>query len=184
MVLPRAPSDDGSPQEDPRDELVRRLLEYRKYKAVAETLHELEAPHLGVWSRPTVAVFSPDGEPEETDLSEVSLFDLLTCFRTALDRYKSAHPPALAIEHAPFSIKEKMADMLALIQHGSGPASLSEVFLGLSGRAEAIAVFLAILELLRLLVVRATQAEEFAEIYLERTPDSDFSLEGYEEAYR
>jgi len=184
MVLPRTPSDDGSPQEDPRDELVRRLLEYRKYKAVAETLHELEAPRLGIWSRPTVHVVAPDGEPEETDLSEVSLFDLLTCFRTAFERYRSAHPPALEIVHAQYSIKEKMADMLARIPPGSGPAPLSEVFLGLSGRAESIAVFLAILELLRLLVVRATQAQEFGEIYLERTPGGEFSLDGYEEAYR
>ena len=184
MVLPRAPADDGAPQEDPRDELVRRLLEYRKYKAVAETLHEYEAPRLGIWTRPTVPVAAPEGEAEETDLSEVSLFDLLTCFRNALDRYRSAHPPAMAISHAQYSIKEKMADMLGRISTGAGPSPLSEVFLGLSGRAEAIAVFLAILELLRLLVVRATQAEEFGEIYLERSPDSEFSLDGYEEAYR
>jgi chromatin segregation and condensation protein Rec8/ScpA/Scc1 (kleisin family) len=90
----------------------------------------------------------------------------------------------MAIEHAQYSIKQKMADMLDRIPTGAGQAPLSEVFLGLSGRAEAIAVFLAILELLRLLVVRATQAEEFGEIYLERSPDSDFSLDGYEEAYR
>ena len=114
----------------------------------------------------------------------MSLFDLLTCFQTAFERYRSAHPPALEIVHAQYSIKEKMEDMLARIPPGSGPASLSEVFLGLSGRAESIAVFLAILELLRLLVVRATQAQEFGEIYLERTPGGEFSLDGYEEAYR
>jgi chromatin segregation and condensation protein Rec8/ScpA/Scc1 (kleisin family) len=77
-----------------------------------------------------------------------------------------------------------MADVLARISVGAGPEPLSEVFLGLSGRAEAIAVFLAILELLRLLVVRATQAEEFSEIYLERIEGDNFSLDSYEEAYR
>src|SRR5712671_3890830 len=52
MVLPRPPA--GAPEEDPRDELVRRLLEYRKYKGVAETLHEMESTRLGLWARPPV----------------------------------------------------------------------------------------------------------------------------------
>ena len=184
MVLPRAQIDDGAPLEDPRDELVRRLLEYRKVKSVAESLHEMQMPRLGLWARPAIRVTLPDAEPEETDLSDVSLFDLLTCFRGAMERYRSAHPPALEIAHAQYSIKEKMAEMLVRIVPGGGPAPLSEVFHGLSGRAEAIAVFLAILELLRLLVVRATQVEEFGEIYLERTSGEEFSLDGYEEAYR
>ncbi len=183
MVLPRAEKDAVS-VEDPRDELVRRLLEYRKVKAVAETFHEMEVPRLGIWPRPSIRLTAPDAEPEETDLSEVSLFDLLTCFRGALERYRSTHPPALEIEHARFSIKEKMEEMLLRVPPGASPAPLSEVFRSLSGRAEAIAVFLAVLELLRLLVVRALQTEEFGEIYLERIAPDDFSLAGYEEAYR
>ncbi len=182
MVLPRAVSPDGTPAEDPRDELVRRLLEYRKYKGVAETLHEMEAQRLGLWARPPLRLETAE-EEEETDLSEVSLFDLLTLFRGVLDRYQAQHPPALEIEHQKFSIREKMEEMLSRVMTATAPTPLSEVFATLSGRPEAIAVFLAVLELLRLRIVRALQPEEFAEIYLQATGE-DVSLESYQEVYR
>jgi segregation and condensation protein A len=181
MVLPRAQS--GAPQEDPRDELVRRLLEYRKYKGVAETLHEMEALRLGLWSRPPAKLEATGTEAEETDLSEVSLFDLLAFFKGALDRYRAQHPPSMEISHQKFSIKEKMAEMLARVKAEGGPVPLSDVFRSLSGRSEAIAIFLAVLELLRLRVVKARQDGEFSEIYLDPTGE-ETSLEGYEEAYR
>jgi segregation and condensation protein A len=183
MVLPRAISPDGTPQEDPRDELVRRLIEYRKYKGVAETLHEMEASRLGLWSRPPTRLEATDAEAEETDLSEVSLFDLLTFFKGTLDRYRAAHPPSMEIEHQRFSIREKMEQMLSRVKSGGRPVPLSDVFRALSGRAEAIAVFLAVLELLRLRVVRARQEAEFGDILLESTGEVA-TLEGYEEAYR
>ena len=183
MVLPRAVQPDGTPQEDPRDELVRRLIEYRKYKGVAETLHEMEALRLGLWSRPPAKLDVTDAEAEETDLSEVSLFDLLTFFKGALDRYRAAHPPSMEIAHQKYSIKEKMEDMLARVRSGPGPVPLSGVFRGLAGRAEAIAVFLAVLELLRLRVVRAKQDAEFDDILLESTGE-DVKLDGYEDSYR
>ena len=183
LVLPRPVQADGTPAEDPRDELVRRLLEYRKYKGVAETLHEMEALRLGLWSRPPAKLDAPDAEAEEADLSEVSLFDLLGYFKNALDRYRAAHPPSLEIAHQKFSIKEKMESMLARVKSGNGPVPLSDVFKALSGRAEAIAVFLAVLELLRLRIVRARQEAEFGDILLDAT-GQDATLDGYEEAYR
>jgi segregation and condensation protein A len=182
LVLPRRPADGGEPAEDPRDELVRRLLEYRKIKGVAETLHEMESVRLGLWARPPVRLDGA-GDEEEVDLTEVSLFDLLTLFRGALDRYRDRHPPAMAIEHQRYSIREKMDEMLDRLRTASGPTPLTEVFSSLSGRSEAIALFLAVLELLRLRVVRALQAGEFAEIYLESTGE-ETSLEGYQEVYR
>ncbi len=183
MVLPRRTEAEGEPGEDPREELVRRLLEYRRHKASAEQLHEVEVERLGLWARPTVPPDPSASEEEEVDLSEVSLFDLLTFFRGTLDRYRAAHPPAMEISHQRFSIKGKMNEMLALVPRAGVSAPLSEIFRGLSGRAEAIATFLALLELLRLLIVRCQQSEEFAEIYLERTGEDD-SLSNYEEAYR
>lgn len=186
MVLPRAAAVEGVPVEDPRDLLVRRLLEYRKYKAAAESLHEVDVQRLGLWARPSLkpdAAAPAEDDEEETELSEVSLFDLLTMFRGVLERYRSAHPPALAIDHQTFSIREKMDEMLGRVRAIGGATPLSDVFRSLSGRAEAIAVFLALLELLRLRIVRALQAEEFGEIYLERT-EEEFSLDDYKEVYR
>ncbi len=180
LVLPRPVLEDGTQAADPRDELVRRLLEYRKYKGVAETLHEMEAQRLGLWARPPLKM---DGAEEEADLSEVSLFDLLTLFRGALERYRAGHPPDMEIVHPRYSIREKMEEMLSRVRAGAAPVPLTEVFGSLSGRAEAIAVFLAVLELLRLRLVRAVQGEEFAEIYLQAT-GQEATLEGYQEVYR
>ena len=181
MVLPRAAA--SAPEEDPRDDLVRRLLEYRKYKGVAETLHEMEALRLGLWGRVPAKLETPEAEADEADLSEVSLFDLLTFFKGALDRYRAQHPPSMEIAHQKFSIKEKMEQMLSRVRSGGGPLPLSDVFRSLSGRSEAIAIFLAVLELLRLRVVRAQQEGEFSDIYLHATGE-EASLDGYEEAYR
>jgi len=181
MVLPRTPAPDGGEAPDPREELVARLLQYRRFKGVAETLHVYEAERIGMYPRPA---YHPESEPEEeeTDLSEVSLFDLLTLFKGAVDRYRALNPPAMAITAQKFSIREKMEEMAGRIRE-TGRVALSEVFRSLSGRAEAIAVFLAVLELLRLLLVRALQTEEFGEIYLEPTGEN-LTLDGYEEEYR
>ncbi len=181
MVLPRNPLVEGGDVPDPREELVNRLLQYRKFKGVAETLHVYEVERIGMHSRPA---YRPEAEPEEeeTDLSEVSLFDLLTLFKGAVDRFRALHPPAMAIVSPKFSIREKMQDMAGRVRE-TGRVALTEVFRGLTGRAEAIAVFLAVLELLRLLLVRALQTEEFGEIYLEPTGEN-LALDGYEEEYR
>jgi segregation and condensation protein A len=160
---------------------VRRLLEYRKYKGVAETLHEMEAQRLGLWGRPPTK--TDETAEDETDLSEVSLFDLLTLFGGVLERYRTEHPPAMEIEHPKFSIREKMEEMLSRVASAAGPTPLTKVLGSLSGRAEAIAVFLAVLELLRLGIVRAVQSEEFGEIYLGAT-GVDASLDDYQEVYR
>ena len=182
LVLPRTLAPDGTDVVDPREELIARILQYRRFKGVAETLHVYEMERIGIHPRPPYRPETDPEEEEETDLSEVSLFDLLTHFKNAVDRYRALHPSAMEIAHQKFSIREKMEDMAERVRE-SGRVALSEVFRGLSGRAEAIAVFLAVLELLRLLLVRALQAEEFGEIYLEPTGEA-LALEGYEEEYR
>ncbi|MCC6128532.1 MAG: segregation/condensation protein A, partial [Acidobacteria bacterium] len=135
------------------------------------------------WPRPSGAFSAQGPVEEEADLSEVSVFDLLNLFKTAMERYRELHPPALQIQAARFSIREKMDEILGQVRQEAGPVSLAGIFSSLSGRAEAIAVFLALLELLRLRIVVARQESEFGEIFLDRTAE-ELSLEGYEEAYR
>ncbi len=74
MLLPRDENAEGQ-QEDPRAELVNRLLEYQRFKQVAETFAELDIVRMGVWPRPAVKL--PESEAAEIDMSEVSLFDLI-----------------------------------------------------------------------------------------------------------
>ncbi|HEY2324868.1 MAG TPA: segregation/condensation protein A, partial [Thermoanaerobaculia bacterium] len=91
MLLPR--DENADPAEDPRKELVDRLLEYQRFKAVAETFAELDVVRMGMWQRPPTKL--PGTDASEIDMSEVSLFDLIDAFRTALNRYKEAHPQSI-----------------------------------------------------------------------------------------
>src|SRR5205085_2816096 len=84
MLLPR--DDEAQPAEDPRQELVDRLLEYQRFKAVAESFAEIDVLRMGVWPRPHTPI--PGQEASEIDMSEVSLFELIDAFRTALNSYQ------------------------------------------------------------------------------------------------
>src|SRR5688572_7147819 len=86
-LLPRPDPAQEEPEEDPRDALVRRLLEHQKYKAAAELLHERETIRSAQWGRPDAVVkdlTEPDAEPE----LEVDLFSLITAFRSVIQRAK------------------------------------------------------------------------------------------------
>ncbi len=175
MLLPRAP---GEPEEDPRQDLARRLLEYERYKQAAESFHEIDALRAGLWSRPPTEVpRSPEGET-----LEVSLFDLIDTFRKVTERYQFAHPPALEIHHLRFSVGDKMLELVERLEK-AGTLPLLEFWGAMTYRAEAVTAFLATLELIRLGIVRVFQATHFAEIHATRT-DAPFSPENVRDTYR
>lgn len=175
MLLPRPP---GAPEEDPRLDLARRLLEYERFKRMAESLHEIDSLRAGLWPRPETQL--PKGE--ETITLEVSLFDLIEGFRKVTEQYKLAHPPAMAIEHMRFSVREKMEELLARLDR-ERTLPLLEFLGAMRYRAEAVTAFLAALELVRLGVVRVFQPAPFSEIHASRT-DVPFSAEQVRDTYR
>src|SRR3954470_11620216 len=164
MLLPR---DENAEQQldDPRKELVDRLLEYQRFKAVAESFAELDVVRMGMWSRPQQPV--PGTDASEIDMSEVSLFDLIDAFRTALNRYKQNHPQALQLRHTQHKVSEKMAELYAKLREKS-PIRL-QWFLEGRDRHELIAIFLGTLELVRLGGISLQQSETFGEILLAKT---------------
>jgi segregation and condensation protein A len=175
MLLPRVP---GAPEEDPRADLAQRLLEYEKFKRSAETLHAIDTLRGGLWPRPETEI--PRAEGSEQTL-EVALFDLIQTFRTVTENYRLAHPPALAIHHLRFSVRDKMLELLARLDEKRTMPLLE--FLGqMRYRAEAVTAFLACLELIRLGVVRAFQTRPFAEIHATRT-DAVFSADQIRDTY-
>jgi len=175
MLLPRAP---GEPEEDPRSDLARRLLEYERYKQAAESFHEIDALRAGLWPRPAT---DPPKDPDGETL-EVSLFDLIDTFRKVTDRYRFAHPPAMETHHLRFSVGEKMLDLVERLEK-AGTVSLLEFWGTMQFRAEAVTAFLATLELIRLGVVRIYQAAPFSEIHASRT-DAVFSPDQVRDTYR
>jgi segregation and condensation protein A len=164
MLLPR---DEGAEeQEDPRADLVARLLEYQRFKAVAETFAELDVVRMGVWTR-RAAVLPGSTEPAELDMSEVSLYDLVDAFRQALNRFRRDHPQAIEIERTVHKLSDKMAELVSTLKQKS-PIRL-QWFLEGRDRGELIAIFLGMLELVRLGGVSLNQGETFGEILIRKT---------------
>jgi segregation and condensation protein A len=163
MLLPRDESAEGL--EDPRADLVNRLLEYQRFKSVAETFAEMDVVRMGVWARPPSAL--PEGESPELDMSEVSLFDLIDAFRSALQRYKVNHPQAIALRRMLHKVSDKMSELFGRLKETS-PFRL-QWFLEGRDRDELIAVFLGMLELVRLGAISLKQSDAFGEILVAKT---------------
>ena len=175
MLLPR---DESAEElgEDPRKELVDRLLEYQRFKAVAETFAELDVVRMGMWSRPRMPL--PGDEPEEVDMSEVGLFDLIDAFRTAIVRYRQNHPQAIELHRVVHKVSDKMRELYGKLREKS-PIRL-QWFLEGRDRNELIAVFLGMLELVRLGGLALQQSSMFGEILINATDkeidEATFSL--------
>ena len=159
MLLPRDENAEGQ-QEDPRAELVNRLLEYQRFKQVAETFAELDIVRMGVWPRPAVKL--PESEAAEIDMSEVSLFDLIDAFRNALTRYKLDHPQSIEFQRTLHKVSDKMAELYSKMKEKS-PIRL-QWFLEGRDRDELIAIFLGTLELVRLGGLSLQQSDLFGDI--------------------
>jgi segregation and condensation protein A len=169
LLLPRPSVKPGEPEpEDPRQDLVNRLLEYRKLKEVAQSLAEVDRMRAGIWTRPRQPL--PQAEPEsgdEVDLGEISLFDLLGALKAALVRYDKEHPPPLLVSTDLYTVRSQFDRLLACLAAG-WPYDLLGDLRTRTCRAEAIATFLAILELARLNLIRVHQTDA-GEILVYRT---------------
>jgi segregation and condensation protein A len=162
MLLPH---DEDAVVEDPRQELVDRLLEYQRFKAVAESFAELDVLRMGVWPRPATPI--PGTDASEIDMSEVGLFDLIDAFRGALNRYKQNHPQAIELRRTVHKISDKMRELYTKLQEKS-PIRL-QWFLEGRDRNELIAIFLGTLELVRLGGISLKQSGNFGEILIAST---------------
>lgn len=162
MLLPR---EDDESVEDPRSELVDRLIEYQKFRAVAESFAEMDVLRMGVWTRPPTTL--RETEAAEVDMSEVSLFDLIDAFRNALARYSHAHPQSIELTRTAYKVSDKMVELVDELATRS-PIRLLW-FLEGRGRGELVAIFLAMLELTRLGVISLKQSDSFTEILIHRS---------------
>jgi len=174
LLLPRPTDADGEPieGEDPRQELVERLLEYRRLKEVAQSFAEVDRLRLGIFTRKPERQPAWKTEPEapegaDLDLGEVSLFDLLGALRSVLGRYDREHPPPLQLSLESYSVRGQLDRLLALLDP-LRPFDMLDDLRHLSCRSEAIAAFLAVLELARLSLVRLHQTGS-GELLLYRT---------------
>ena len=149
MLVPRVEAglENDEPAEDPREALVRRLLDHQRFKAAAEMLHECETVRSAQWTRPDERVEQIAGAPFEREL-EVDLFSLLQAFQAVLTRSRSREA-GVALPAAVVSIEARMEEMLERLA-GNAPCGFEELFDGAVSRQDLITTFLATLELIRL----------------------------------
>ena len=166
MLLPRDPvlsADDTS--EDPRQELVDRLLEHERFKNAAEMLQQKRLIEENVWSNPQIKAFvSEDDDPGLT----ATLFDLVKAFGEVLERTKNR--PVYEVESADVTV----SDMIRYLKDQftdvgpDKPVFILRIFEQQRTRRAMIALFLAVLEMVRMQAVVVAQKDLFGEIALQR----------------
>ncbi|MBD3180206.1 MAG: hypothetical protein GF417_11790 [Candidatus Latescibacteria bacterium] len=171
MLLPRREEEEE--EEDPREELVRNLLEYRKFKKAAEHLAGREEEMRKVYRRP-----APDTaeelreEPESIDLS---IFDLMDAFRNILDDLKKE--VSFSVIGEQYSVEDKLQLLRERVSRKS-EILFTEMFEGQSSRAELIVTFIALLELIRSGTLLARPMKENMDIWIYRKPENAGEIYG------
>jgi segregation and condensation protein A len=161
LLLPRpetgAGADEG--EGDPRDALVRRLLEHQKYRTAAELLHDREGWRAAQWPRPDsrVAGIAGDLEPE----FDADLFSLLSAFQALVERVK--HRPKVLLPRAQIPVEVRIDQLLRRLSETEA-CGFEDLFADVDDREGLIVTFLALLEMIRLKLVRVFQSGSFGPI--------------------
>ena len=160
-------AEEDADEDDPRWELIRQLIEYKKFKEAASHLRTREAMQEKLFPRfPAM----PELSSGNLLVEEVGIFDLINAFQKILKRLESSknHEDLREIFEENFTVSDKIDFLLRVIQDGV-PVRFEECFADAAGRAEIVVTFLAMLELMRLKQLRVRQEKDFEEIWIERS---------------
>ena len=160
MLLPRPDPTQEDPEEDPREALVRRLLEHQRYRQAAELLHERETLREAQWLRPDGRVAPLAGEEYEPEL-EVDLFSLMAAFKSVIERAKQRPQVALPAEQIP--IETRIEQLLTRLSETQA-CGFEDLFEDVTSKGDMIVTFIALLEMIRLRLIRVFQAGSFGPI--------------------
>jgi segregation and condensation protein A len=153
MLLPRPDPAQEDPEEDPREALRRRLLEHPKFKAAAELLHERETLRSAQWTRPDGPIAEMVGEAPEPEI-EIDLFSLITAFKNVVERSKARPKVYLPGEQIP--IEERIEQLMSRLSETEA-CGFEDLFADIQTRAGLVVTFLALLEMIRLKLIRVFQ---------------------------
>ena len=159
MLLPKSSEGEEEEEEDPRAELVRRLLEYQKYKQAALDLEKRPLLDRDVFIRLVTA--APEEEPEEERI-EVDLFELLEAFRKVLERIKPETVHEVTLEH--LSVEDKIQEIMTLLERENRSMAFHRLFPEQASRRVVVITLLAILELVKMKRIRIFQLTPFETI--------------------
>ncbi|MEM7146633.1 MAG: segregation/condensation protein A [Verrucomicrobiota bacterium] len=166
-LLPRhqQPPDEEAEEEDPRWELIRQLIEYKKFKDAAGYLHDKAEEQSNLFPH------TPDERKDEESegprpLAELGIFDLIRAFQNVLDRFEEEHSLGEIVDDR-FTVSDQIDHLLSTVPPG-GAVKFLDVFSELRTKGEVIVTFLAVLELMKLRYFRINQEGVLGEIELFR----------------
>jgi segregation and condensation protein A len=162
MLLPVDPLL-AAEEQDPRDELVHRLLEHEKFKNAAQLLYQKQQVEANVWSHPDKSLYGGDDVQGEL---VVSLVDLVKTFQQVLERRKEV--PQFGLRHDTVSIAQMMDRLRQRLIVTDDPVSLIEFFETCETRNAMIVALLAVLEMVRMQAVLLVQSDLFEDIRLRK----------------
>jgi segregation and condensation protein A len=171
LLLPKDPElEKISPEDDPRKELVDRLLEHEKYKNAAEMLQQKRMIEEAAWSNPQMRQFL--SESDDPGLA-VTLFDLVQTFQTVLERAKNR--PTYSVDQEEVTVPDMIRYIRETLRSAprAQPVSVTDLLERQRSKRAMLCLFLAILELVKRQAVQLAQTEAFGDIYVKRSPGFD-----------
>lgn len=173
MLLPKPPVEEQiEGDEDPREELVRRLLEYKRYKEAADQLENFERLGRDVF-RSTRADGLDDREDREISIEDVTLFHLIDAFKDVVVEF-SKRQDYETIEGETISIADRIVEIMEVLE-GESMVTFDALFEKGASKNVLIVTFLAILEMIKRMIIRASQAQAMGpiRIYLSIVKDGN-----------
>ena len=175
MLLPADPLAGPEEQEDPRAELVHRLVEHEKFKSAAQLLHQRQQIEEHVWSKPDLSLYDSEGTEGEL---VVSLVDLVKVFQQVLERRKEV--VKIELHHQQFTVAQMMELLRQQLVLADEGVDLITFFESCPSRHAMIVSLLAVLELVRLQAIVLVQQEIFGKIWLRKHKMFDVVFAGGE----
>ena len=164
MLLPRDPDAPADEQEDPREELVQRLLEHEKFKNAAQMLLQKQQIEEAVWSNPTLKDFK-DAEGTEAELA-ADVVDLVRTFQQILERAKSR--PLLNVDEDTVTVAQMIDYLRRRLLLEERPIKLKQLLQHTNSQRALVCAFLALLELVRLQAILLRQDRLFGDILIKK----------------
>jgi segregation and condensation protein A len=159
LPVDQQPPEEEAEEDDPRWELIRQLIEYKKFKEAAAQLHDRALEQENIFVRGGISTAE---SVRPLLLGEVGIFQLINAFQNVIKRVE-AREELQQIFGENYTVSDKIETILARVSEG-GALKFSELFAEMASRIEIVVTFLALLELIRLKQVRAIQPGQFSEI--------------------
>jgi segregation and condensation protein A len=169
MLLPRAPSGPDDTAEDPRRELVERLLEHERFKNAAQMLQQKQMLEAATWTNPGVREFKEDASAEPEIAADTD--DLVRIFRDILDRVRKR--PIFNVEEDSVTVGQMIQFLSRRLAMEDKPVALRRMLSHTRSERALVAMFLALLELVRLQAILLRQDRAFSEIFIKKNTAFD-----------